>query len=95
MSARPASRTSLAWTARAAVAVGRHPVLWPTAVRQIRVLAVPGWWRRPPYLPLPAPDYLRFRLQTAYGDQRDPEPDDVVTYLHWCRAWPALTRPLD
>lgn len=87
--------SSLAWPVRAAVAVARHPGLWPTALRQVRVLAAPGWWRRAPHLPLPAPDYLRFRLQTAYGDQRDPEPGDVVTYLHWCRAWPALTQPLD
>ena len=87
--------SSLGWVARAAAAVARHPVLWPTALRQVRVLAAPGWWRRAPHLPLPAPDYLRFRLQTAYGDQRDPEPGDVVTYLHWCRAWPALTQPLD
>ena len=82
------------WALRAVAAVARHPVLWPTALRQVRVLAAPGWWRRPPFLPLPAPAYLRFRLQTAYGDDRDPEPGDVVTYLHWCRAWPALTEPL-
>jgi hypothetical protein len=32
-------------------------------------------------------------MQTAYGDpDRAPDPDDVVTYLHWCRAWPSLTR---
>jgi len=31
-------------------------------------------------------------MQTAYGDPtHEPEPADVVTYLHWCRAWPALT----
>ena len=55
-------------------------------------MAVPGWWRSSPYLPLPDAAYLRFRLQTAYGDpDRDPSPVDVVTYLHWCRAWPRLT----
>ena len=72
----------------AAAAVARHPSLWPTAVRQALVLAAPGWWRRRPFLPLPSPDYLRFRLQTAYGGDGDraPEPDDLVTYLRWCRA---------
>ena len=26
-----------------------------------------GWWRRFPFLPLPARDYLRWRMHTAYG----------------------------
>jgi hypothetical protein len=56
-------------------------------VRQVVVLAPPGWWRRRPHLPLPDEAYLRFRLQTAYGDpEHAPDPDDVITYLHWCRA---------
>ena len=84
-------RTS--WAARAALAVLARPVLWGTALRQVLVLAPSGWWRSAPHLPLPDPAYLRFRLQTAYGDpERDPDPADVVTYLHWCRAWPRLTR---
>jgi hypothetical protein len=68
--------------------VGRRPALWPTAVRQIGVLAAPGWWRRAPFLPLPSPEYLRFRLQTAYGGDGDRpiEPDDLVSYLRWCRV---------
>jgi hypothetical protein len=75
---------------RAAWAVLLRPSLWSTAVRQLFRLAAPGWWRHRPFLPLPDPDYLRFRLQTAYGDeQRAPEPADVITYLHWCRQWPS------
>jgi hypothetical protein len=75
------------WALAAVRAVGGHPSLWPTAVRQVLVLAAPGWWRRRPFLPLPSRDYLRFRLQTAYGGagDRPPEPDDLVTYLRWCR----------
>lgn len=75
------------WLGRAVRAVAAHPSLWATAVRQTLVLAAPGWWRRRPYLPLPAPDYLRFRLQTAYGGDGDrpPDPGDLVTYLRWCR----------
>jgi hypothetical protein len=75
------------WMRAAVAAVARHPGLWPTAARQALVLAVPGWWRRRPFLPLPAPDYLRFRMQTAYGGAGDqaPDPDDLVTYLRWCR----------
>jgi len=76
---------------RAAAAVLIRPWLWATAVGQTFRLARRGWWRRPPFLPLPDRDYLRFRLQTAYGG--DPPPDlpsvaDVLTYLDWCRAFP-------
>ena len=71
----------------------RHPSLWPIGATQVLRLAAPGWWRRRPFLPLPDPSYLRFRLQTAYGDPgREPEPGDVVTYLHWCRDFRALDR---
>jgi len=72
--------------------VVRRPDLWTTALRQLRRLAPPGWWRRPPHLPVPDPAYLRFRFVTAYGDDGAPaRPDDVITYLEWCRAWPAVT----
>lgn len=69
----------------------RHPSLWAVGVRQVAVLAPRQWWRRPPFLPLPAPDYLRFRMETAYGGAGDqlPEPQDLVTYLRWCRDFPA------
>jgi hypothetical protein len=81
------------WILRAALLLLCRPGLWSTAVRQVFVLARPGWWRTPPRLPLPDPEYLRFRLVTAYGDaEREPEPADVVTYLHWCRGWHELTR---
>jgi hypothetical protein len=81
---------SLRWWLGAAVALLRRPDLWATAVRQLRVLAVPGWWRSAPFLPLPDPAYLRFRMVTAYGGTGDDEPlpGDLVTYLHWCRSWP-------
>lgn len=77
------------WFGSALAAVARHPSLWPTAARQALVLAAPGWWHRRPFLPLPPPDYLGFRLQTAYGGAGDlaPEPDDLVTYLRWCRRF--------
>ncbi|HEY3140365.1 MAG TPA: hypothetical protein VGJ86_04510 [Acidimicrobiales bacterium] len=81
-------------TARAVGAVVGRPGLWLTAVRQARLLARAGWWRRPPFLPLPPRDYLRFRLQTAYGgDGRGPmRGDDLVAYLRWCHAWHATIR---
>ncbi|HZP29416.1 MAG TPA: hypothetical protein VFC99_10725 [Acidimicrobiia bacterium] len=92
-----------------------HPELWPTALRQAARLAPAGWWRRPPFLPLPDREYLRFRLETQYGSPTPAagaasvteggagypgagrarpwsgrerlrlDPEDVVTYLRWCR----------
>lgn len=74
-----------AWL-RVALAIAARPGLWVSALRQVRRLAAPGWWRRAPFLPMPDRDYLRFRLQTQYGDpDHRPEPHDVVTYLEWCR----------
>ena len=74
-------------------AVVRRPSLWGTAARQASRLARPGWWRRRPFLPLPDPGYLRFRMQTAYGEagQQPPVASDLVAYLHWCREHPRAT----
>ncbi|MGH9272384.1 MAG: hypothetical protein ACRDZ2_14040 [Ilumatobacteraceae bacterium] len=70
-------------------AIAVRPRLWPTAVRQWRRLTPPGWWRRWPYLPVPSPDYLRFRRLTQYGDSDAAVSEaDVVNYLRWCRDWP-------
>lgn len=75
---------------RAGLAVARRPSLWTTALRQMRRMAPPGWWRRRPFLPVPSGDYLRFRLLTQYGDARHAwEPDDVLNYLRWCQDWDA------
>jgi len=75
------------------LAVLAHPSLWPTALRQVLVLSPSGWWRRPPFVPLPDPGYMRFRMVTAYGGSGDrtAEPADLLTYLRWCRAWPGAT----
>ena len=78
---------------RVGAALATRPELWLTAYRQLRRLAAPGWWRRPPFLPLPSPGYLRFRMATQYGDAgHRPEPADVINYLAWCRRWDRLGR---
>ena len=73
---------------RAGLAVAARPGLWPVALAQALRLARPGWWRRRPFLPLPDPDYVRFRLETAYGTGGRPSGRDVVAYLRWCREFP-------
>jgi len=63
---------------------GRAARLWAAAAGQVVRLARPRWWRRWPPVPAPDPHYLRFRLQTQYGDpDREPEPADVLAYLRW------------
>jgi hypothetical protein len=44
------------------------------------------WWERAPFLPLPDPTYLRWRMYTAYGDEAAVPPlDDVVRFARWRR----------
>lgn len=76
------------------VAVLRHPALWFTALRQWRILTPKGWWKRRPFLPVPDARYMRFRMITAYGGDGSANPtvEDFLTYLHWCKAWPAVSR---
>jgi hypothetical protein len=70
---------------RASLSVVVRPWLWATALRQLVRLARRRWWRHPPFLPLPDPGYLRFRVGTAYGPGATAQPRDVVAYLQWCR----------
>jgi hypothetical protein len=76
------------WQREIIRAVASRPGLWPTALRQAVRMAPRGWWRRPPFVPVPDPSYLRFRLQTAYGNDGEPTAEDVVAYLRWCREFP-------
>jgi hypothetical protein len=42
------------------------------------------WYRRPPFLPLPSQQYLRWRMYTAYGaEDVEPPLDDVIRYARW------------
>jgi len=42
------------------------------------------WYKRFPYMPVPARDYVRWRMHTAYGrDDAVPPAEDVVRYARW------------
>lgn len=44
------------------------------------------WWRSAPFLPLPDPVYLEWRLHTAYGEERQVPPvEDVLRFARWRR----------
>lgn len=87
---------ALSWAATRAVA--RRPDLWAVAVAQAVRLARPRWWAHAPFLPLPDPHYVRFRLETQYGRDAPADgigPDDLVAYLEWCRDVARLSRARD
>ena len=43
-----------------------------------------GWYRRFPFLPLPASDYVRWRMHTAYGDHDAvPTAAELERYARW------------
>jgi hypothetical protein len=74
--------------------VSFRPWLWATAVRTVLRAAPTGWYRTWPFLPVPDPDYLKFRLLTMYGSEGDEPAEinhkDVILWLEWCRQWPAI-----
>lgn len=62
----------------------RRPRAIPHLLRAAWAFRARHWYRRPPFLPLPPRSYLRWRLDTAYGDpDAVPPPDDLVRYLAW------------
>ena len=70
--------------------LARRPGLWPVALSVGWSLRAPGWWRRPPFLPVPPAPYARFRVQTMYGgDGRlhgrpaDLTASELVGWLEW------------
>jgi hypothetical protein len=67
-----------------------HALLHPAAAVDLLALSWAfrrrDWWRRFPCLPLPDPDYLEWRLHTAYGEERAlPPMDDVLRFARWRR----------
>lgn len=62
----------------------RRPTLIPHLVGAAWAFRARGWWRSPPFLPLPSTAYLRWRMDTAYGDPEAlPTDDELERYLRW------------
>ena len=79
------TRLSLALALRAL----RRPALAVDLLRVAWRFRRRDWQRRFPFLPLPARDYLRWRMHTAYGDHDAiPSPDDVERYARWAVRGP-------
>jgi hypothetical protein len=61
-----------------------RPHLIPLMLRAGWRFRARGWWRRPPFLPLPPAEYLAWRLHTAYGETgATPEFAEFERYLRW------------
>lgn len=76
----PWSRLVLTLTVRAL----RNPAVARDLVRVAWRFRARHWWRRPPFLPIPDGEYVRWRMHTAYGDHDAvPPADDVVRYARW------------
>ena len=73
---------------RLVVTLAPRAIVRPTlAVDLLRVawrFRARGWWRRPPFLPVPPAEYVRWRMYTAYGDESAvPPAKDVIKYARW------------
>jgi hypothetical protein len=68
-------------------------LLSPSTARALLVVAWRfrrnRWYLRFPFLPLPARDYVRWRMYTAYGDaDAVPPVQDVIRYARWAARFP-------
>lgn len=68
----------------------RHAAVNPRVARDLLSLAwamrMRGWYRTPPFLPLPPDEYMRWRMLTAYGDEDAlPSVREVLRYARWRR----------
>lgn len=62
----------------------RRPRIIPYILRAAWAFRARGWYRRPPFLPLPPRTYMRWRMETAYGDpEAMPTLDELERYLVW------------
>ncbi|MGH7582973.1 MAG: hypothetical protein ACREL5_07105 [Gemmatimonadales bacterium] len=86
----PSRATAGTWSGLAFALAGRSLVSPRLAIDLLRALWAfrrRAWWRIAPFLPVPDPAYLRWRMYTAYGDERAVPPlADVVRFARWRRT---------
>ncbi len=62
----------------------RRPRTIPHLLRAAWAFRARDWYRRAPFLPLPPRSYMRWRMETAYGDpDAVPTSDEMERYLVW------------
>ncbi len=63
-----------------------NPRLALDLVRLTWAFRARDWFRRSPFLPIPPPEYIRWRMYTAYGDENAVPPiRDVIRFARWRR----------
>lgn len=82
-------QTPATWTAlvtRLALRAAIRPRLALDLLRLAWSFRSRDWYRRPPFLPIPPREYLRWRMFTAYGDESAVPPvEDIVRFARWRR----------
>jgi hypothetical protein len=73
---------------RLAFSLARRAIVSPSLARDLLRVAwrfrARRWFLRPPFLPIPSREYVRWRMHTAYGnDGATPPVEDVVRYARW------------
>lgn len=65
----------------------RHPRVLPHLASAAWAFRARDWYRKPPFLPLPPRSYVRWRMETAYGDPDAlPDPREIERYVRWA-SW--------
>ncbi len=77
----------MGWWARSAAAVLAHPGLWLSALGAYKRMLPNDWYSERPYLPVPAREYVEFRMHTLSAEGR-PSSAELIRYLVWLKAWP-------
>lgn len=62
-----------------------RPGLWPGLAGLAWRFRRRRWYARPPFLPLPPPEYLRWRLETAFGGDARAPAGLLRRYVRWSR----------
>jgi hypothetical protein len=74
----------------------RRPSLIPALLGAAWTFRARDWYRRPPFLPLPPRSYMRWRMETAYGDADfTPRLDQIERYVAWRSRMRRLMRASD
>jgi len=71
----------------------RRPRVIPHLAYAAWAFRARNWYRTPPFLPLPPRSYLRWRMETAYGDpEARPDPREIERYVKWTTRMRRLMR---
>jgi hypothetical protein len=62
----------------------RKPYLIPLLFQTLWIFRRNRWYSRFPFVPVPSKGYLKWRMETAYGDLKtEPPLQELERYLKW------------